>query len=213
MRFWVAAADDPELRRQLLVWCAEHRGVGDAAGGWAVAASRWQLALWASALVADLGGTVLVGASGWVLRAPGHFSERHGLIVIIALGESIVAIGVGATDLAISWPIIGAAGLGIVLSAALWWLYFDSCAERRRATAHRDDGPHRALGIARDAYSLLHLPMIAGIVVTALGLTKVLEYAGGEDDHVWSDELHGARACTCCPSGVALFVAGHLAFR
>ena len=70
-------------------------------------------------------GTWLGGASGWRLPSPGHFSERHGLIVIIALGESIVAIGVGVAQLPITWPILVASALGLVLASAMWWAYFD----------------------------------------------------------------------------------------
>ena len=77
-------------------------------------------------LAADYLGTYLVDARGWRFRSPGHFAERHGLIIIIALGESIVAIGVGVTDLPISWPILVASLLGLAVSTALWWIYFDA---------------------------------------------------------------------------------------
>ena len=82
-------------------------------------------ALWALALVVDYVGTALGGAAGWRLPAPDHFSERHGLITIVALGESIVAIGVGVAQLPISWPIIIASALGLILVSAMWWAYFD----------------------------------------------------------------------------------------
>ena len=84
-----------------------------------------QTALWLLALVVDYVGTALGGASGWRLPAPGHFSERHGLITIVALGESIVAIGVGVAEWPISLPIVIASGLGLVLASAMWWAYFD----------------------------------------------------------------------------------------
>jgi len=210
--FWVAAADDPALRRQLTVFAPTIAASGLllCAGAWV--GSGWQLVLWALALFADMAGTSAGGASGWIVRAPGHFSERHGLIVIIALGESIVAIGVGATDRPISWPIVAAASLGIVVTSALWWQYFDVCAlvGEHRLAAVTDRATRSAL--ARDAYSFLHLPLIAGIVITALGLKKVLEYVGGEDGHAWTDELHGV-GMWALPGGVALFLLGHLAFR
>jgi low temperature requirement protein LtrA len=81
-----------------------------------------QTLLWAAALAADYLGTYLVDARGWRFRSPAHFAERHGLIIIIALGESIVAIGVGVTDLPISWPILVASLLGLAVSTALWWI-------------------------------------------------------------------------------------------
>jgi len=101
--FWIISRHDPGLRRQLL------RFTPSMIGGTALllVASQFtgatQTVLWALALLADYGGTYLGGARGWRLRAPGHFAERHGLILIVALGESIVAIGVGVAALPVSW--------------------------------------------------------------------------------------------------------------
>ena len=92
-----------------------------------------QTGLWMLALVADYVGTALGGFSGWRLPSPGHFSERHGLIIIIALGESIVAIGVGVAKEPISWVIIAASVLGLMLASAMWWAYFDVSALAGRA--------------------------------------------------------------------------------
>src|SRR5918996_2428156 len=136
-----------------------------------------QGALWAVALLLDMGGPYLFGAEGWKL-VPGHFAERHGLIVIIALGESIVAIGVGAEGLHVDAGVVAASVLGIAVAAALWWLYFDIVAlvaERRlsRAPVGREQND-----IARDSFSYLHFPMVAGIVLFALGLKKTLEHVG-----------------------------------
>ena len=103
--------------------------------------------------------------------SPGHFAERFSLIVIIALGESIVAIGTGLEG-ELDAGTIGAALLGLVLACGLWWAYFDVVAivaERR----FRELGRARGC-IARDSYSYLHLPMIAGIVLVALGVKKAL---------------------------------------
>jgi low temperature requirement protein LtrA len=122
-----------------------------------------QLRLWLAAVATDYVGTQAIGAAGWRLYAPGHFSERHGLIVLIALGESIVAIGVGTSELPVATALVIAAALGIVLVATLWWVYFDItalAAERRLAAA---EGVERA-ALARDSYTYLHLPMIAGVV-------------------------------------------------
>jgi low temperature requirement protein LtrA len=82
-----------------------------------------QGALWGLALLLDMAEPYFFGAEGWKL-VPGHFAERHGLIVIIALGESIVAIGVGA-EIGIDAGVVAAAVLGVAVTAALWWLYFD----------------------------------------------------------------------------------------
>jgi low temperature requirement protein LtrA len=209
--FWIIGRGDPGLRRQLIKF-APAMLAGTAV---LLLASRFdgtaQTALWALALAADYGGTFLGGASGWRLRSAAHFAERHGLIVIVALGESIVAIGVGVAALPISWPIVVASILGLAVSAALWWAYFDTSAlvgERALAAA---SGAERAR-LGRDAYSFLHLPLMAGIVLLALGLKKVLEYVGDTAHHDLSDPL-SPLALVALYGGAALYLLGHVAFK
>ena len=200
--FLVASRDDPGLRRS----------INGLAGSTAIAAGLLvvasftdgtvQGALWALALTLDMGGPLLIGQEGWKLM-PGHFAERHGLIVIIALGESIVAIGVGAGH-AVDEGIVAAAVLGTVVAAALWWLYFDVVAlvaARRlsNATPGREQN-----GIARDSFSLLHFPMVAGIVLLALGLKKTLEHVEEPLKLVPAVALLG---------GTAVYLLAHVAFR
>ena len=170
-----------------------------------------QVGLWVAALVVDLGGTQAIGASGWRLRSARHFAERYGLIVIVALGESIVAIGVGVTHLPISTSIVIASVLGIALAAAMWWAYFDVVAAVGEHVLANARGEHRAR-LARDSYSYLHLPMIAGIVLAALGLKKVLGYVGGEGGHDWSYVMHGLPVYAL-HAGVALYLLAHVCFR
>ncbi len=170
-----------------------------------------QTALWATALVADYVGTMLAGASGWRVNSAGHFAERHGLIVIVALGEVIVSIGIGVTELPISWPIVIASALGLALSAGLWWAYFDVAALDSEHALAAADGEKRAR-LARDGYSYLHLPMIAGIILLSLGLKKVLGYVGGDDGHSWVDPLYGVPLAALY-GGVALFLLAHIGFR
>jgi low temperature requirement protein LtrA len=161
-----------------------------------------QGALWAVALAVDYGIAYVRAGSGFRVHA-GHFVERHGLIVIIALGESIVAIGVGASGLALGAGVIVAAVVGIALAAALWWAYFDLVvlyAERRLSAARGDE---RAW-LARDSYSYLHLPMVAGIIFAALGAKQTLAHVG--------DPLGTIPAVALC-GGVALYLLGHNAFR
>jgi low temperature requirement protein LtrA len=161
-----------------------------------------QGALWALALLLDMGGPYLFGSEGWKL-VPGHFAERHGLIVIIALGESIVAIGVGAAG-ALTLGIGSAAVLGVALTAALWWIYFDVVAivsGRRLVDAEPGQVQNE---MARDSYSYLHLPMIAGIVLVALGLKKTIGHSGDHLDAVPAFALLG---------GVAMYLLGLVAFR
>src|SRR4051794_30046736 len=118
-----------------------------------------RVAVWIVALAVDyLGPTVIGMGAGWQI-APEHFAERYGLIVLIALGESIVALGVGAAY-ALTAGVIAAAALGIVVVSALWWLYFDAAAIFARRRLMDATGAARAR-LARDAYSYLHLPMVA----------------------------------------------------
>ena len=162
-----------------------------------------QVALWGLALVIDFVGGGLRGIGGWRL-SPGHFAERHALIVIIALGESIVAVGVGASDVALDAAAVAATVLGVGLAAALWWTYFDAALER---IEHRlDETPTgRARNtMARDGFSFLHLPMVAGIVLLALGVKKTLGDVDGE--------LKLVPAAALC-GGVALYLLADVGFR
>ena len=200
--FMLASPDDDALRHSVLGLAASTA----IAVTLLVTASFFdglaQGALWALALLLDMGGPYLFGSSGWKL-VPGHFAERHGLIVIIALGESIVAIGVGAAG-ALTLGIGVAAVLGVALAAALWWIYFDVVAivSGRRLV---DAEPGRVQNeMARDSYSYLHLPMIAGIVLVALGLKKTIGHFDDQLDAVPAFALLG---------GVALYLLGLVAFR
>jgi low temperature requirement protein LtrA len=200
--FWIADRDDPNLRRSIaglavssaigvaLLFCATFLD-GVAQG-----------ALWGLAIVLDFGGPFVFGSEGWRL-APRHFAERHGLIVIIALGESIVAIGVGAGSV-VDAGIVVAAVLGIVVAAGLWWLYFDVsaiAAERRLSEAAVGKEQNE---LARDAYSYIHFVLVAGIVLVALGLKKTLAHVGDELDLVLAGALLG---------GAAVFLLGQVVFR
>jgi low temperature requirement protein LtrA len=167
--------------------------------------------LWALALALDYGGIMAIGASGWQVYSAAHWAERHGLIIIVALGESIVSIGVGVTTLPISWPIIAASALGIAVAAALWWAYFDVVAIAAEHVLTRATGATRA-ALARDSYTYLHLPMVTGIILLALGLKKVLEYVGDAAAHSLSDPLRGPGLYALF-GGVVLYLVGHLGFR
>jgi len=161
-----------------------------------------QGALWALALTLDMGGPLLIDSSGWRLE-PGHFAERHGLIVIIALGESIVAIGAGA-EADVDAGVVAAAVLGIAVAAALWWLYFDVVApvSTRRLIAAAEGAERNRM--ARDSFSFLHFPMVAGIVLVALGMKKVLGDVEDPLKLVPTFALLG---------GTALYLLAHVAFR
>ena len=124
-------------------------------------------------------------------------------MIIIALGESIVAIGVGATA-DVDAGVVAAAALGVTVVACLWWAYFDVVAlvaERRMSAAPVGEPRNR---IARDSYSFLHLPMVAGIVLAALGMKKTLGHVEDPLKIVPAFALFG---------GVALYLLAHVAFR
>ena len=161
-----------------------------------------QGALWVAAVVLDFGGPFFFGAEGWRLE-PRHFAERHELIIIIALGESIVAIGVGAGAV-VDAGVVVAAVLGMAVAASFWWLYFDVVA--LVAARHLAEAPRGRVRneMARDSYSYLHYFMVAGIVLVALGLKKTL----ADVDH----EL-GTVPAVALLGGAALYLLAHIAFR
>jgi low temperature requirement protein LtrA len=200
--FVLASRDDPVFRRSVL-----GLGVGTALSVSLLIAGSFldtggQAALWGLALVFDMGEPYLFGSEGWRL-VPGHFAERHGLIVIIALGESIVAIGVGA-GASLTWGIAGAAVLGIAVAAAMWWTYFDVVAlVSARRLANAPEGRVRN-ELARDSYSFIHFPIVAGIILFALGLKKTLGAVDESLDVVPAFALLG---------GVAIYLLGLVAFR
>ncbi len=200
--FTLASRDDERLRRSVVgLAMSTAIGVGLLATA-AFAGGALQLGLWGLALALDMGGPYLFGAEGWKL-VPGHFAERHGLIVIIALGESIVALGVGA-KVVLDAGIVAAAVLGMVVAAALWWVYFDVTAivaERRLSQAA--EGRERN-ELARDSYSYLHFPMVAGIALLAVGMKHTLADVSAPLKLVPATALLG---------GAALYLLAHVAFR
>jgi low temperature requirement protein LtrA len=200
--FMIASTDDPRLRRSVIsLGCGATVGVALVAV--AALCDGWvQGALWLTALVIDMAVPFLFGSDGWHLE-PHHFAERHGLIVLIALGESIVALGAGTT-VGLTAGVVAAAVLGVALAAAMWWTYFD-VGSLRAAQALEDEPPGQVQNeMARDAYSLLHFPVVAGVVLVALGLEHVLAHVTEPLDDVSSVVLAG---------GVALFLLGQVAFK
>jgi low temperature requirement protein LtrA len=200
--FTIASADAPDLRRST-VGLAVSTAIAVAI---LAAASAFdgvpQAALWVLALALDFGGPYVFGEEGWQL-IPGHFAERHGLIIIIALGESIVEIGTGAAG-HLDFGIGVAAVLGVGVAAALWWVYFDVVAlvSARRLAEAEAGATQNAL--ARDSYTYLHLLLVAGIVLTAFGLKAVIAHT---DEH-----LHRETAVGLC-GGIALYLLGLVLFR
>jgi low temperature requirement protein LtrA len=161
-----------------------------------------QLTLWGVALAFTYLGVLLGHMRGWRV-SPAHFVERFGLIIIIALGESIVAIGVGAAGVPLDAGVITAALLGVTVAACLWWSYFDWVIYVAQARLTEATGAARAR-LARDAYSYLHLPMVGGIVLFAFGLKTTLPDVG--------DSLGTIPALGLC-GGIALYLLAHVGLR
>jgi low temperature requirement protein LtrA len=200
---FVLASRDDEGLRQSVRGLAVSTAIGCALLFIAAATSGGvQLGLWGLALVLDAGGPYLFGSEGWRL-VPGHFAERHGLIVIIALGESIVAVGVGASP-TIDAGIVVAAVLAVAVAATLWWVYFDVTAiVAARHLAQAREGRERN-EIARDSYSYLHFPMVAGVALLAVGLKRTIVHV--------DDPLKFVPAATLL-GGAAMYLLAHVAFR
>jgi low temperature requirement protein LtrA len=134
--------------------------------------------LWLAALIIAFFVPLALGISGWRVQ-PAHFAERHGLIVIIAIGESLVAIGLGEKVSGISTGVIVAAVLGFAVTTAFWLAYFDFFTSRAHQLLTDRSGAERA-ALARDVYSYLHFPMVAGIVLFAFAMKTALADVDGE---------------------------------
>jgi len=200
--FMLAGADDENLRRSVIGLAIS---TAVAVGILALASlfdGLAQGALWALAIFLDMAGPYFFGSEGWTL-VPGHFAERHGLIIIIALGESIVAVGVSASGV-LNLGIGTAAVLGIFLAAALWWTYFDVVALISARRLNEAEQGRVRNELARDSYSYIHLLMVAGIVLMAFGLKVTIAHHGSALHYVPAFALLG---------GVAIYLLGLVAFR
>jgi low temperature requirement protein LtrA len=158
--------------------------------------------LWLAALVVGFFGPLLSGMSGWRVE-PAHFVERHGLIVIIAIGESLIAIGLGARGTGLSTGVIVAAVVGFVVATSFWLAYFDFFPIRGQQLLADRSGAQRT-ALARDVYTYLHLPMVTGIVLFAFAMKTTLAHVGYELDTIPALGLCG---------GSALYLFAYVALR
>jgi low temperature requirement protein LtrA len=200
--FVLASRDDPALRHSVATLAVSTAISVALLAGAAAADDVLQGGIWAFAVLLDFAGPYFFGAEGWRIM-PEHFAERFGLIVIIALGESIVAIGAGA-EVGVDAGVVAAAVLGTAGAAALWWLYFDVVViVATRHLAKAQPGLEQN-SIGRDSYGYLHFPMIAGIVLGAMGLKKTIGDVGEPLKLVPVVALFG---------GAAVYLLAHVAFR
>jgi low temperature requirement protein LtrA len=140
----------------------------------------WRWALWIAAVVIEVASPYLNPIGEFTL-SPSHFVERHGLVIIIALGESIVAIGAGAAGLKIDLFLVLVAVLGLSIAYLMWWVYFGGDDTRAEHALLRID-PRRRARVAIHAYGWAHLGLLLGIVAVAAGVKKAIGHASGHLD-------------------------------
>ena len=203
--YLLAAGGDGALRRQVVItFISLIPGSGLIITG-ALIGGYAQTWFWIGGLVADVVLTYVTSVNGgWRLNSAAHWTERHGLVIILALGESVIAIGVGAAQQAVSTQIIIGAVLAIALSIGLWWLYFDVLAIAAEHILARRQGAARTQ-LAVDAYTYIHLVLIAGVVISALGVEEAIA-------HIASDEPFGLFGSAALLGGTSLYLAGHALF-
>lgn len=201
---WSARAD-ARLRRQVLITAGAWMPSAVLLGVGALLSPQARLWWWTGTLALDLLATwiLAVKGPGWAIRSPEHFAERFGLIVILALGESVVAVGVAAQSLEFEPALIGLAVLGVGAAVALWWPYFKDIAP---AVEHRivAADPERQVDIARESYTYLHLPLVAGIVLAASGVEEAVLALHHHEHAGIAGFLLAIGAAVFCAAGAAL---------
>ncbi|MGC5308893.1 low temperature requirement protein A [Micromonospora zamorensis] len=151
-----------------------------------------RLLCWIAALGVEYGAGLALRGTGWTVLSAGHWAERHGQIVLVALGETIIALGFSPSEtvgLPLTWPVLFAAVLGVAVVAAMWWAYFDTLALGMEQTLHRTRDPDARATLARNVYSYLHLPVIAGIILFALGLKGLIHEGADPSTPSWGVPL------------------------
>ena len=199
--YLIAAGDDAQLRSVILAMLGVAMTMlvllftGVVVGG---GAQKWW---WLAAVVADQIGVYVARSTRWRLNSASHFAERFGLIIIIAIGESIVAVGAATSSATLSGRDALALVCGLAIAVCLWWLYFDVVARVAEGVLRASSGVER-VRLARDSYTYVHFLLVAGIVFVALGLVVLI----GDHGHVDAGRyaLYG---------GIVCYLVGHVLFR
>lgn len=200
-----AAAGDRRLRRQLLLSSVASAAAWAAFIAGALIGGGTQVVLWAATFVIDFAaGRLLSTYGGFRVRSPGYFAERHRLVVIIALGESLAVVGTGLIAAPVSLAILTVALLGFVLTVLLWLLYFRPVAPGAERRLSQLQGTPRAW-LARDIGTFLHFPLITGVIYIALGVEQVLNQASPTGHN--SRRPLGWLALIALYGGVAVYLA------
>ncbi|MFI5484652.1 low temperature requirement protein A [Micromonospora echinaurantiaca] len=168
--------------------------------------------LWVSVVVLQYGMGLVAGAWGWTVTSAEHWTERYDLILIIALGESVISVGVGSNLLGQppTWPAVAAAVLGIFFTAALWWAHYDVVGPAARIALHVAKGRSR-VAMARDAYAYFYLVMIAGIILFALGAEEIVHDVA--NPHVPLSEPPHGPGVELLFGGVACYLSANMLFQ
>lgn len=216
-----AVRDSPKERRQLLRFTPELVGSTLLLGVAALippkiddlfSAAAVRDGLWAFVVLLQYSTGLVAGTWGWGVASAEHWTERYDLILIIALGESVISVGVGSNLLGQppTWPAVTAAVLGIFFTAALWWAHYDMVGPAARIALHAaEDGPRVAM--ARDAYGYLFLPMIAGIILFALGAEMIVHQVA--DPHVAQHLPALGPGVPLLFGGVICYICGNMLFQ
>jgi low temperature requirement protein LtrA len=159
--------------------------------------------LWTAALAILVLSPLVVRVRGLFEIAPAHFGERHGALVIVALGESVASVGIGAAAQPLDAQTVLAAVLGLAVSAALWWVYFGSADDELGAEAMAEAPRERRPELALSAYFYPHIPILLGVVGLAAGVKQTIGHA----------QSHATAPALAIAAGAALFLAGEAAFR
>ncbi|HEY3191712.1 MAG TPA: low temperature requirement protein A [Solirubrobacterales bacterium] len=168
-----------------------------------IVGGTWEYVLWGLAVSTFVITPWLVPEeAGWII--PSHFVERHGLVVMVALGESVVAVGIGASGLEITGEMLAVAVLGLVVSAELWWVYFGGDDKEAEGALRRMTPTRREFYAVNVAYYWAHLLLLLGIICDAAALERAIGHA--------FDPLDFARALAL-GGGTAVFLVGHAFFR
>jgi low temperature requirement protein LtrA len=169
----------------------------------AIIGGDWEYILWIPAIALNVITPLLITEDpGWI--RPSHFVERHGLVVMVALGESVVAVGIGASGLVVTSELVAVAILGLALTAELWWTYFGGDEDAAEAALVGTQPTRRAFLDVNLAYYWAHLLILLGIVCVAAALERAIGHA--------FDPLDFARALALA-GGAALFYLGTIFFR
>jgi low temperature requirement protein LtrA len=206
--YYKAAGDDQGLRRQVLrTSFAPILPSAAVFVAGALIGDPWQTWIWAFAFTLD---SVIVyrtssgdttATSHWLVHSASYWVERYALIVILGLGESVVALGVGAVQVDVDPALVGAIALTVLLAFCLWWAYFERMEPASEHLLEQTQGRRRT-AIATDAYTYLHFPILIGIILTALGIEVATSHLG--------ETHHGVGwfgAIALC-AGVSLFLSG-----